>query len=233
MVNKIQKILLKSLGRTERNIVSSAEFRRRFLEANADAIRKDIQIKLDAERLGTTGLPSVVTDEERNLFWAAVRKHSYEPPLDRTQKIPEGFTDADRGRASHYLGDGFRTTNLKLRAGDRDAGKFLRETLLKFDIYTGIGFRGVDLPDRILELYREGNIVRDKGFVSCSKYLRGAKDRSTLLRIYTQSGRDVSEYSKYRHEAEFIIPDDMPMKVLYRQDPTPYNEKRYIDLLEL
>ncbi|MGW5386158.1 hypothetical protein [Nocardia sp. NPDC003963] len=235
MVNSVQRALLTVLGKTKDNVALGAEFRRKFMEANADAIERGVQLKLDAEARGTTAFADVVSSEERKQFRVGVRANSffYDPSSVARIKIPKDFTEDDHAIMAHYLGDGFRSLNLQLRAGNYDAGKYMRETLSKFDTYTGVGFRGVDFPDHILDMYREGNIVRDKGFGSFSKYLEGAKSRSTLLRIFATSGRDISEYSKYRFEAEFILPDRVPMKVIYRQDPTPHNQMRYIDLLEV
>ncbi|MFE7796697.1 hypothetical protein [Nocardia sp. NPDC057440] len=172
--------------------------------------------------------------EEIQLFHAAVRKHSYEHSSDRTQKVPKGFTETDREIMSNYLGDGFRNTNLQLRAGNSAAGYHLRGTLSKFDPYTGIGFRGVDFPDGILELYQRGNIVTEKGFVSASKHLEGAKPQPTLIRVLSKTGRDVSEYSqKYHREAEFIFLPNTSFLVLDRQNPTRHDERTILDIMEL
>ncbi|QIS18925.1 ADP-ribosyltransferase domain-containing protein [Nocardia terpenica] len=128
-----------------------------------------------------------------------------------------GLTRDETAAVSSYTGDP-RDLNKALRAGhttpeQRKHTNELSAALKKLPAYKGPVFRGTNLPADALTQYQPGKTITEKAFTNTSKIEKGVNSGTVRFHIMSETGRDVSKYSKTPWEQQVVFPPGTRFKV--------------------
>jgi hypothetical protein len=120
-----------------------------------------------------------------------------------------------------YTQQDYLAINKNLRKNrNHEAVETITAQLQEVRSFSGTVYRGLTLEkSEIRETFKVGRLYRDRGFLSCSKDpvraskfsclgvpLSRTEERSITLVIESQSGKDISKFSKYPEELEVLFP---------------------------
>jgi hypothetical protein len=140
---------------------------------------------------------------------------------------PAGWTQKDSDMLLDYT-DGAGSTELNgaLRDGKlTDAQKFrvdgVNDALDKLPNHQGWVTRRVnsdEVPPEYLKSLQEGNTVTEDAFTSSSKSPKAAFQGDVEIRVYSKTGKDISQYaqSTSQREEEVLFKSGTPFNVLKR-----------------
>jgi ADP-ribosyltransferase exoenzyme len=138
------------------------------------------------------------------------------------------LTDADRATLYEYTHDrGYQRLNPFLRRPDKYADEErellqaqadgVSQALVKLPDRPGTTYRGVDFSDAVLSEYEPGRIVSERAFTSTSRDPLVALEEfegNTFMTITGRSGKDVTPFSAYSHEAEILFDKGTRFKII-------------------
>lgn len=141
----------------------------------------------------------------------------HDGPDDRGNHLSpsDGLTSDDVSALTHYTGSGYIDLNDALRSDILDASQHARvealnNALSKLPPYEGAVVRGSNLPPEALAQYRPGEYIIEKGFMSTTTNPAVAQAPAFAgnveFRIFSCTGRDISEHSMFPAEQEVLFP---------------------------
>jgi hypothetical protein len=102
--------------------------------------------------------------------------------------------------------------------------------LAKLPPFTGLIYRGTDLPDEVLAQYRPADEFVELGFTSAST--KPPRAGNTQFTIQSRTGKDISQFSQRPDEHEVTIDHGARFRVL-SHDIDDETSVHYINLKEL
>ena len=88
--------------------------------------------------------------------------------------------------------------------------------LCNYPNYIGEAYRGIDLPEDVLQLYLNSKTIVFPSFTSASKKHTIGCDfaKNTLFKIHSKNGRDIIQQSKHKEENEILFRLNSKFKVI-------------------
>lgn len=134
------------------------------------------------------------------------------------------LNEVDLAALADYTGSGYRQINSELRGGEMSAdveerADRLSAALKKLPDHRGDVFRGTTLTSEQIALYKPGQFTKEAAFTSTSADRSQAFKGNVLFFISSNSGKDVSGFSKQPDESE----------VLFDRGATFYVHKNFYD----
>lgn len=83
--------------------------------------------------------------------------------------------------------------------------------------FNGTVYRGANLPQSIIDQYKPGEMIQEKGFVSTSQTKKAAYNGNTRFIIASKTGTDISKISAYEKEKEVVMKPNTAFKVLKKK----------------
>ena len=167
------------------------------------------------------------------------------------RRLNESLTDIEKVKIAHYYAihlytdHMYKYINPVLRDGDLfDAySDFIHALCSGLNVlpnYEGEVIRVVNLPNDVLDSYQVNSIVTEKAFMSSSADKTGTdvfrtntdKQYNTIFYIYSFSGKDISQISKWPNEKEILFRAGTNFRVTNRVDPYFFSKTTYIWLEE-
>jgi hypothetical protein len=120
------------------------------------------------------------------------------------------FGGDDEAALGDYTDEGYHEINSELRSGAASSGVLARAeqvstALRKLPDYGGDAQRGTTLTPAQIASYVPGQFRAEAAFTSTTRDATRTFDGNALFVISSKSGKDVSGYSRHRHEAEILF----------------------------
>ena len=143
--------------------------------------------------------------------------------LARLPELHSSLSVYEKAIIYKYTDDGFDAINEVLReskgAKISELGVYLSDILERIPSFEGYGFRGVDLPQSLIQQYIEAcekeTIILEFTFVSGSKSATVARQfGNVFFEIYSENWKNIEAISKYSIEKEVILKPNSTFEVL-------------------
>lgn len=240
-----------------------------YIEAKAKEVSKSIP-----ERKYILG-DETITSEERltyvgRLLEDPLRKDEFKFSLFKARSV-QGANPEDIAAIRHYSGTkGYKEMNMTARGlhnelltelrskwGDKRSPEQIKQEafadirmansgLDSLPPYKGVVYRGLTLNKDLIKNLQKGSVWKESGFTSTTKNPLGLYPGNVIMRITSNSGRDISSFEKYpnnevlfKTNTEFVVTDFKKVKKLGKEfylvdlkDSVSKNDKDRIEKVE-